>query len=125
MSEHLPVLQVVVPLLTAPLCLFVRNRRACRLLAIAAAWISLAIAGTLLSRVLGGETISYYLGGWIAPLGIEYRLDIVNAYVLVIVATIGSVVLPFGPGSAVLAIREHRLYLYYSAFLLCFLPQPF
>ena len=38
MSQHFPILQVVVPLLAAPLCLFVRNGRAAWGLAVIASW---------------------------------------------------------------------------------------
>ena len=68
---------------------------------------------------LDGEPISYMLGGWEAPYGIEYRIDVVNAWVLVIVSMIPSVVLPFGSGSEGLDLHPDKQYLYYAALLLC------
>ena len=35
--------------------------------------------------VMDGSVISYELGGWAPPWGIEYRIDIVNAFVALIV----------------------------------------
>ncbi|HCQ04316.1 MAG TPA: cation:proton antiporter, partial [Candidatus Latescibacteria bacterium] len=77
----------------------------------------------LLDTVLTQGTISYAMGGWQPPLGIEYRIDILNAYVLVVVAAISAVVLPFGMGSAELSISRDRQYLFYAAFLLCITGQ--
>ena len=97
MSQHLAVLQVLVPLFGALLCALIRHRVVCRVFAVLVAWASLAIAGLLLKEVLGSGPISYMLGGFAAPWGIEYRVDTVNAYVLVLVSAISSVVFATGP----------------------------
>ena len=120
MSEHYPVLLVVLPLLAAPICLLLRHGTASRILAVLVAWTCLAMAVEVLNQVTSGESISYMLGGWAAPYGIEYRVDTLNAYLLVIVSMIASVVLPFGGISSDLTLRTDRLYLYHAAFLLCF-----
>jgi len=117
--EQLPALQVVLPLFSALLCLLIRNKTASRLFAVAVSWGCLAIALILLQTVQESGIISYHLGGWFPPLGIEYRIDLLNAYVLIIVAMISAVVLPFGFGHWGLSIPEGREYLFYCAFLLC------
>jgi len=119
-SEHYPVLLVVLPLLAAPICLLLRHGTASRILAVLVAWTCLAMALEVLNQVTSGENISYMLGGWAAPYGIEYRVDALNAYLLVIVSVIASVVLPFGETSSDLTVRTGSLYLYHAAFLLCF-----
>jgi len=119
MSAHLPVLQVALPLVAAPLCVLLRNRTAVRGLAILVSWLCLGIALSLLHQVQASGVISYKLGGWAPPLGIEYRVDLLNAYVLVIVAAIGAVVMPFGLGTNEPGVREGQHHLYYAAFLLC------
>ena len=119
MSEHLAVLVVVLPLLGAPVCVVLRDGQAARYFAIFVSWCCLVMAGKLLGHVMIEGELSYLLGGWAAPFGIEYRIDPINAYVLLIVTTIASVVLPFGGGSSGLSVDEDRLYLYYAAFLLC------
>lgn len=116
--EHLPALQIVLPLVAAPLCLLLRNARWVRIFAVAVSWLCLAMALSLLDRVLDHGIISYSMGGWAPPLGIEYRVDLLNAYVLVIVSGIASVVLPFGIEGANLRIPRERTYLFYAAFLL-------
>ena len=79
MSEHLPALQVVLPLVSAALCLVLRRAFVVRVFATAVAWACFAIALALLARVEAGGPISYALGGWAPPLGIEYRVDSLNA----------------------------------------------
>ncbi len=66
-SQHLPALQVVVPLLSAPLCLLLNRARLAWLLSTAASWVALVIAVLLLQQVLATGTLSYELGGWAAP----------------------------------------------------------
>lgn len=119
MSDHLPVLQVVIPLVAAPVCLLLRNSAAVRIFSTAAVWAAFAVAIQLLAQVLDAGVISYPLGGWLAPLGIEYRVDITNAFVLLIVSGIASAVVAVGPGPRGHAIGEDREYLYYIAYLLC------
>ncbi len=119
MTEHLPALQVVVPMLAAPVCVLLRRTQAVKVFAVLVAWSTLAIAGTLLATVLDSGTISYKMGGWAAPAGIEYRVTIANAYILVLVTSVASVVLPFGLGSAGSSVPQDRKYLLFAAFLLC------
>jgi multicomponent Na+:H+ antiporter subunit D len=118
-SQHLPVLLVVVPLLSAPLCLLLRNGRLAWLLTLAVSWLVLASVVWLLLQVLAHGTISYALGNWSAPWGIEYRLDYVSALVLLIVSGISAVVLPFAGKSVAREIPAERLPLFYTLYLLC------
>ena len=117
--EHLPVLQVLLPLLAAPLCVLIRHEKVVRWFSIGVAWAGLGIAAQLLMTVLDEGTVTYWLGGWEPPLGIELVIDPVNAFLLVLVSAMAAIVLPFGPGSATLAIPPGRHHLFYAAFLLC------
>lgn len=121
MIAHLPALQVVVPLIAAPLCALLPAGRAVWLAAVAASGLAFLIAALLLDQVLAHGPISYAMGGWPAPWGIEYRVDALNAYVLLIVAAVGTVVAGFGR-----VIVEYRVRLpaskqpwFYAAYLLC------
>ena len=119
MSRHLPVLLVVVPLLAAPLAALVNRPRLSWLVALAAAWWAFAASVGLLVRVLDTGVISYELGGWAAPWGIEYRVDAVNAFVILIVGAIGAVVLPYARASVERELEEDRIPLFYAALILC------
>ncbi len=119
MSEHLPALLVVLPLLAAPLCLLLPRPAWLRAFASAIALACFAIALALLRHVLETGAWSYALGGWAAPLGIEFRVDVANAGVLATVALLAAVVLPCGLGAAAgHAIPAGRSHLFYAAFLL-------
>jgi multicomponent Na+:H+ antiporter subunit D len=118
-SQNLPALQVVIPLLTAPVCLLFNNARVAWILSLVANGIALVIAALLLQQVLTTGVVAYAIGGWAAPWGIEYRIDSVNAFVLLIVSAVGAVVLLFAPRSLAKEIAEHRLNLFYTTYLLC------
>ena len=116
---HLPALQVVVPMLAAPLCLLLHRGRLAGALALATALASLAISVLLLMQVMESGPISYHLGGWPPPVGIEYRVDTMNAFVLLIVSATSALVLPFGFKSVRAEIEPSRQALFYTVFTLC------
>ena len=118
-SAHLPALQVVVPLLAAPVCLLLRNRHAAWLLTALVTWATFIIALGLLAQVADRGTISYAIGDWAPPWGIEYRVDLFGALVLVIVSGIGSLVMPFARINVEREIPAERIYLFYVMYLLC------
>jgi multicomponent Na+:H+ antiporter subunit D len=116
---HFPALQVVLPLLMAPVCVLLRGARLSWLAALAISWVTFAIAALLLAEVLIGGPLSYAVGGWAPPWGIEIRLDAVNAFVVLIVSAIGAIVMLYAPRSVAREIGDERAYLFYSAYLLC------
>lgn len=117
--QHLPILQIVVPLIAAPLSAFLRRASFAWYLTLIISAVSFAISVALLDRVLAEGPISYMLGSWAAPWGIEYRVDAVNAFVLVIISAIGTAVLPFARASVAAEIEPHNQALFYTAYLLC------
>jgi multicomponent Na+:H+ antiporter subunit D len=118
--DQIPALIIVIPLLAAAICAALPNNRLPWLLATASSWAVLAAAALLLQQVLGAGVVVYDLGGWPAPIGIEYRVDALNALVIMVVAIIGAVVLPFAGRSVAHEIRRHQISLFYSLFLLCY-----
>lgn len=119
MIEHLPALQVVLPLLAAPLLLFlVRWPTLAWAFTTAVAWATFLVAALLLEQVWGGGVISYAHGGWEPPWGIEYRVDTVSAFVLLIIAGISAIVMPFARDSVEREVAPDRIAWFYSAFLL-------
>ena len=118
-SAHLPILQVAIPLIAAPACVVMRAAWLAWAFALLITWAALAMACALLIQVLDAGPISYELGGWAAPWGIEYRLGVTNAFVLVIVGAIGALVMPFARQSVLDEVPADRHYLFYSAYLLC------
>lgn len=119
MGEHLPVLQVVVPLLAAPVAALVGRPRISWLVAFLAALWAFGCALALLATVHAGGLVSYEIGGWPAPWGIEYRVDTVNAFVLVIVSGIAAAVMPYALKSIEREVEPGRIPLLYAALILC------
>ncbi|MCB1865310.1 MAG: monovalent cation/H+ antiporter subunit D family protein [Chromatiales bacterium] len=116
---HLPALQVVVPLIAAPVCMLPGARRLAWPIATLASLASMLIAFALLNQVQQGGTISYALGGWPAPFGIEYRVDLANALVLLVVSSISTIVLISAPAGIAADIPQSRTELFYTGWLLC------
>ena len=119
MTYHLPVLLVVVPLVAAPIAALLNRPRLSWAVAVAATLWALYAALELLSQTMAAGEIHYELGGWAAPYGIEYVVDPVNAWVVVIVALIGALVAPYARVSVEREITEDRIPLFYAAFILC------
>jgi len=90
---HLPILQVIVPLMAAPLCLLLTRPRLVWLFALLASGLAFLISCLLLQQVMTSGTIIYELSGWEAPWGIEYRIDQLNAFLLLIISAVSTVVL--------------------------------
>ncbi len=119
MTSHLPILQVVVPLIAAPLMVLLRHGGAAWLLAVGVSWTSLVVALALLAEVSGGGLISYALGSWPPPWGIEYRVDGVSAYLAVIVSAVAAVVAVYMRRSVAAEVPHERHYLFYAMYALC------
>jgi multicomponent Na+:H+ antiporter subunit D len=116
--SQLPILQVLIPLLGAPLCALLRQRRVAWALFLATAAGALVCAVLLTYRVSQGEVLSYALGGWPAPGGIEYVIDAANAPVLALVSAIALVVAVYARASVESEIEAKRIPLFYSCLCL-------
>ncbi|MDX1402594.1 MAG: monovalent cation/H+ antiporter subunit D family protein, partial [Kiloniellales bacterium] len=104
MTAHMPILQVILPLIAAPLCVMLRRGTWAWLLCLVVSWLSFFVAIFLLSRTLDGAILSYHLGSWPPPWGIEFRIDAVNAFVLLIISGVAAIVLPYARRSVLVEI---------------------
>lgn len=118
MLAHLPILQVIVPLMAAPLCLFLTRPRLTWLFALIVSGLAFVISSLLLQQVMNSGTIIYELGGWDAPWGIEYRIDKLNAFLLLIISAISTVVLFAADTSIRQEIPADKHTLFYILYLL-------
>ena len=119
LQGQLPALQIVIPLLAAPMCALVRSPTPAWILAATVSAATFAISVALAAAVSGGSEIAYTLGGWAAPWGIEYRIDAMNALVLVIVSGASTVSLVHARFGVAREVRRERIGLFYTAWLLC------
>jgi multicomponent Na+:H+ antiporter subunit D len=117
-SAHLPILQVVLPLISAPICVMLREKTLSWLLATVISFISFIISCLLFNQVMVEGSISYAIGGWISPWGIEYHVDKLTAFMLLIINGVAAVVIFGARESLGDEISSDRLYLFYTAFLL-------
>ena len=118
-TPHLLILQVVIPLIAAPICLLLRKDRYAWGFTLIVSWVVLANALLVLDGVVAAGSLSYAIGDWAGPFGIEYRVDIASAFVLLIVAGVGAVVLPFAYKSVRHEIAKDQISLFYTSYLLC------
>lgn len=119
MLSHLPVLQVILPLLGAPACLILGRGKFAWLFALLISALSFCIAAMLLHTVYHQGVISYALGGWQAPWGIEYRIDLLNAWLLLIVSGSSTVALLAAQSSIDVEIAPEKQTIFFVAWLLC------
>ena len=119
MGDHLAVLQVVLPLAAAPLIVLVRDRGFAWIATTVVSYACLAIAVGLAVRVATAGPISYEIGSWPPPWGIEYRVDALSAFVLVLVALTASLVAPYARRSIAAEVAHDRAYLMYAMYCLC------
>ncbi len=117
-ESNMPALIIVSPLMIAPILVFIRNRFVARVIAVATAWWCFYLA-VRMATVAQDTPLGYDMGGWEAPLGIVYTVDAFSSVLLLIVSGIAAIVLPFGPGSALLSIPEGKNNLFYGSFLMC------
>ncbi len=118
LGGHLPVLQVVLPLAAAPVCVIVRHHGLTWMLATLISALAFVISCLLYVQLGAEKTITYAIGGWAGPWGIEYHIDKLTVYMLLIVNGIGMLLLSGGRSSLEDEIEKDRLSLFYAAFLL-------
>lgn len=119
MLAHFPILQVILPLLAAPVALLLRNARLVWIFSCIVSVLSLLISLQLLLQVHSGGVIVYELGGWQSPIGIEYRVDALSAFVLVLITAISTAVLTGAHKSIEKEIPADKHTLFYVSFLVC------
>ena len=118
LTPHLPALQVIVPMLCAPLILLLKPRGLAWAGATAVALLSFAIALNMALATAGGAYFGYDMGGWQAPYGIELSVGAFSSLVLLIVTGAAAAAMLAGRRSVDRQIEAERQPLFYSAWLL-------
>lgn len=120
MIKHLPALLIVIPLLAAIMTPIIgRLHRAISWYAATlTTLISFIISLALLPAVWQEGRLSYWMGGWQPPLGIEYAIDPLNIYVLIIVSFMALAGAVFSKKSISIEISESKKPFFYSVYLL-------
>ena len=119
LKDQLPTLQVVVPLMGSIVCAVLSRGTWAWLVATIVSWSMPVIALLLLWQVQDSGTISYKMGGWAPPWGIEYRIDLLNGFVLFLVSAVSAVAIPFARKSIAVEIDSDKHSWFYAVYLLC------
>jgi multicomponent Na+:H+ antiporter subunit D len=118
LAGQLPALQVVVPLLTAPLVLLLPGRGLPWAAATAASLMAFSVAVAMSAAVLDGHVYRYHLGGWPPPYGIELVVDAFSAVVLLVVTGASTVALASGRLSLNREVGSQLHSAFYTAWLM-------
>ena len=118
MLSSLPILVVVLPLLAAPIVALLPPGPWPWRFASLVSGLLLLITGLLFRQVFEHGVIDYAIGGFAPPFGIAYRIDALNALVLLLVALISAAVLPFSRLSVANEIPGERGPWFYATLLL-------
>lgn len=118
--DQLPALQVVLPMLGAVVAALFKPARLAYLVLLAVSLASPMISALILHEVIAHGTISYAMGGWEPPVGIEYRVDQVNAFLLLLVSIMMALVAIYAPRSTASEIPARLHSWYYAMLLTCF-----
>jgi multicomponent Na+:H+ antiporter subunit D len=119
LGAHLPALAVVTPLAAAPLIVLLRHAGLAWLLTVAASLAAFGASLALAAQVAQSGAVSYAMGSWPPPWGIEYRIDALSAFVLVLVSGVGALVAPYALNSVAAEVPAEQRYLYYAVHCLC------
>ena len=117
--DHLPVFQVLLPFALAPVCVLVGNRKIAWYLTVFACCTAFVVSLLLLRNVVEAGYVSYDLGGWAPPIGIEYRVDYLNGFLLVLVYGMAFLTSIYMKGTIDLEIEKSNQTLFFTCFLLC------
>lgn len=118
--EQFPVLVVAISLLSALTILLAGwiNKKSCFFISLATITFQFILSIFILHHVLTVGTIHYWLGGWRPPWGIEYVVDALNAYVLIIILFLSLLAAIYSKRCVEHEIDEKKLVTFYTLFQL-------
>ncbi len=118
-EQHLVALSIVLPLIAAPIALILgRSMLSWGFATFISGW-ACYVSWELLATALTDGVISYAVGGWPPPWGIELRIDAANAFILLAVTAVSTLVLLYSKDSIEKEVDSSAHALYYTAHLLC------
>ena len=116
--SNLPALQVVVPLLLAPVSIMLVKPLFSWLIALLGSVFCLASSVTLFLQVSNNGPINYYMGGWKPPWGIEYVIDGASTFMIVLISLMGVFATLYSYTSLRFEINKHSQSKVYGMWLL-------
>ncbi|WP_019961381.1 monovalent cation/H+ antiporter subunit D family protein [Woodsholea maritima] len=121
LSDHAPVLLVLVPMVLAAIVAAQPSGRFGWLAALIGVVSTLILALDIYGQMqASGAPVAYAIGGWQPPYGIEFRIDGLNIALLLLLGVMGTLALIFALPSVADEIAKSKQSLFYAAFLICF-----
>lgn len=119
---HAAALVVVFPLVAAPVLVMLPGGRVPWALTILTTALSLIAAMVVLATVQSTPVgyISYAFGNWPPPIGIEFRIDAMNAMIMLLVTFTALLASIFSWPTVKAELATEKLGMFYGCFLLCF-----
>ncbi len=120
MKEQAPALIIAIPLLLSFLNIPVGllKRSLCYPLTIITTLFCVYLSFVIADTVINSGNISYRLGGWEPPWGIEYAIDHLNAYMLILVSLVSFVVSVYSKKSIEKELAPEKIIYFYTIYLL-------
>lgn len=126
MDSQLPALIVVLPLVAGLLMPFLGRGHIPWFFATVTTWSVLGLTIALLIQIYeklaaagsAQAVISYSMGGWKIPWGIEFRVDPLNAFMLLVIALVSAVVTVYARLSVAEGIPAERTRFFYALWIL-------
>ncbi len=120
LAVEAPVMLVVLPIIIAALCAVMPSEKMAWGATLATTLFCTFLSISVLAQVLSTGVIDYALGGWEPPLGIAFRLDGLNAPILLLISLIGVFCSLYGYRSVPNEVEPKKRAPFYAAFLVCF-----
>ncbi|MDP2682045.1 MAG: monovalent cation/H+ antiporter subunit D family protein [Deltaproteobacteria bacterium] len=119
MTAQAPILIIIIPLIASFLNVIIGlwRKRLCYPLVIITLSLSVILSISILNTVITQGVIHYRLGGWEPPWGIEYVIDHLNAFILIIVSFISFTIAIYSKRNVEQEFPEKAVY-FYTIYLL-------
>ncbi len=120
MKEQAPILIVAIPLIMSFINIPIGfiSRSLCYPLTVLTTLFCLYMSLLIAETVITTGNISYRLGGWEPPWGIEYAIDHLNAYMLIIISLVSFIVSIYSKNSIDKELPPQKIIYFYTIYLL-------
>ncbi|UWI83042.1 proton-conducting transporter transmembrane domain-containing protein [Wolbachia endosymbiont of Howardula sp.] len=116
---HLTILQVIIPIIASMCCFLTKKHQTSWCIALISTIATFSISCILLAKIYTGQIITYHIGNWLPPYGIELRIDMLNALMLIVVNFTVLMSLLYGYYINEQEISSNKITGFYSLCLLC------
>lgn len=117
--NQLLAIMVALPLFVAPIIVCIPRRMGAWLMTFVTLCVVLTLAILVAAGVVDKGFLDVDMGNWAPPFGIEYRADGLNAAVLILIAAMAIIVMPFAMPHYLEEVAPEKQPVCYAIFLLC------